>query len=127
MGVDSLGRFIRVRVLVDVNNPLKRGLRVAFGKGEEVYNVIVCYERLPNFCYYYGLIGHLIRDCLVNNKRLIDNAELRFGSWLRASVPVRSKGKWGGISNTGAETSSYKKTNNSDNEDVYKQSYSGKW
>ncbi|KAK1589173.1 hypothetical protein Q3G72_031192 [Acer saccharum] len=120
-GGDYLGRFIRVRVLVYATKPLKRGLRVAFGKGEEVCNVMVCYERLPNFCYYCGLLGHLIRDCPANDKGLIDDKELRFGSWLRAYLPVHSKGKWGRNSNTGAETSSYKETHSSDNEDMHKQ------
>ncbi|TXG73726.1 hypothetical protein EZV62_002305 [Acer yangbiense] len=81
-----LGRFIRVRVLVDATKPLKQGLRVAFGNGEEVCNVM-----------------------------------LRFGLWLRAFLPVHSKGKWGRNSNTGAKTSSYKETHSSDNEDVHKQ------
>ncbi|KAI9164872.1 hypothetical protein LWI28_003733 [Acer negundo] len=56
-GGDCLGQFIHVRILVDVTKPLRRGLRVAFRMGEEVCNVMACYERLPNFYYYCGLIG----------------------------------------------------------------------
>ncbi|KAL5795008.1 hypothetical protein ACOSP7_003602 [Xanthoceras sorbifolium] len=81
-GGDCLGKFIRIRVLVDVGKPLKRGLRVASGDVDEFASILVCYERLPNFCYYCGLLGHLLRECLVNDKGLIDDSELRFRQWL---------------------------------------------
>ncbi|KAL5853122.1 hypothetical protein ACOSQ3_008240 [Xanthoceras sorbifolium] len=46
---DCLGKFLRVRVLINVQQPLKRGLRFAFGAGGEVCSALLCYERLPNF------------------------------------------------------------------------------
>ncbi|KAL5751043.1 hypothetical protein ACOSP7_025646 [Xanthoceras sorbifolium] len=57
---DCLGKFLRVRVLINVQQPLKRGLRFAFGVGGEVCSALLCYERLPNFCFYCGCMGHLL-------------------------------------------------------------------
>ncbi|KAL5793695.1 hypothetical protein ACOSP7_002289 [Xanthoceras sorbifolium] len=51
---------------------------------------MVCYERLPNFWYSCCQIGHLVRDCPTNGAELINEWKLKYGSWLRASVPPRS-------------------------------------
>ncbi|KAK1551147.1 hypothetical protein Q3G72_031062 [Acer saccharum] len=67
---ECVGQFIRIRVLIDITNPLKRGLRVALGDDEKVNEVMIYYERLPNFCYYCGKIGHLVRDCPLNTKKV---------------------------------------------------------
>ncbi|KAL5762582.1 hypothetical protein ACOSP7_018846 [Xanthoceras sorbifolium] len=89
---ECLGKFIRVRVMINVLKPLKRGIRVAVRmKGIEDCNVLLCYKRLPNFCYYCGCLGHLIRYCTVNDKGLVDDSDLRFSMWLRAPSSRRSK------------------------------------
>ncbi|KAL5770094.1 hypothetical protein ACOSP7_014248 [Xanthoceras sorbifolium] len=44
---DCLGKFVRVRVMIDVTKPLKRWLRMKLGKGGEEYSTLLCYERLP--------------------------------------------------------------------------------
>ncbi|KAL5808623.1 hypothetical protein ACOSQ3_029314 [Xanthoceras sorbifolium] len=50
---ECMGKFIKVKVMVDLLKPLKRGLRVQLGKGrEEILSVMVCYERLSNFYYH---------------------------------------------------------------------------
>ncbi|KAL5764041.1 hypothetical protein ACOSQ2_016635 [Xanthoceras sorbifolium] len=85
---NCLGKFIRIRVMIDVEKLFRRGLRVAVG--DESFSVLVCYERLPNFYYFYGKMGHLIRDCPTNNSGLLNEANLRFGAWLRAPGPKRS-------------------------------------
>ncbi|KAL5767746.1 hypothetical protein ACOSQ2_014529 [Xanthoceras sorbifolium] len=72
--------FIRARVLVNVSKPLIRGLRV-----------VVCYERLPNFCYFCGRIGHLIRECCNNVKGAVEGPDIKFGAWLRAPVVERAR------------------------------------
>ncbi|KAL5839646.1 hypothetical protein ACOSQ3_012337 [Xanthoceras sorbifolium] len=46
---DCLGKFLRVRAMVDTLAPLKRGLRVALGDCEDLYSILLCYERLLNF------------------------------------------------------------------------------
>ncbi|KAL5749250.1 hypothetical protein ACOSP7_023853 [Xanthoceras sorbifolium] len=90
---DCLGKFIRVRVMMDIIKPLKRGLGVVVGDNDNICNVMVCYERLPNFYYSCGLIGHLVRDFPTNGAGLIDESKFRYGSWLMASAPARSRKK----------------------------------
>ncbi|KAF5472052.1 hypothetical protein F2P56_008799 [Juglans regia] len=54
------------------------------------------YERLPQFCYCYGLLGHGDRDCLLwnSNKEKFELDGFPYGPWLRVGGPlVRSKFK----------------------------------
>ncbi|KAL5787533.1 hypothetical protein ACOSP7_004482 [Xanthoceras sorbifolium] len=78
-------------VLINVQQPLKRGLRFAFGAGGEVCSALLCYERLPNFCFYCGCMGHLLRECHVNKLGVLEAAEMKFGGWLRAPTAGRLK------------------------------------
>ncbi|KAL5851560.1 hypothetical protein ACOSQ3_006678 [Xanthoceras sorbifolium] len=55
------GRCLRVRILMDISKPLQRGLKALLGDDGEEISVLLCYERLPNFCYYCGRVGHLLR------------------------------------------------------------------
>ncbi|KAH7851261.1 hypothetical protein Vadar_009169 [Vaccinium darrowii] len=50
------GRFVRVRVHMDVTLPLKRGCLVKLGTIKP-FGVEFRYERLPNFCRYCGMPG----------------------------------------------------------------------
>ncbi|KAK5802896.1 hypothetical protein PVK06_030525 [Gossypium arboreum] len=58
--------FIRIKVTIDILKPLRRVVRIADKDGGEKIGVIK-YERLPNFCYVCGLIGHTLKTCN-NNK-----------------------------------------------------------
>ena len=57
------GKYMRVKVHVDVTKRLVRGKKVAI-KGDMGRWVHFKYEHLPNFCYNYGLLSHDLRDCL---------------------------------------------------------------
>ncbi len=54
--------FMRLRVNIDIRQPLCRGRKVGTAGGE-VHWVSFKYERLTNFCYWCGLITHGEQDC----------------------------------------------------------------
>ena len=84
-----LGRFLRTKVTVDLTKPLKRGTIIRYnGKYLKIY---FKYQRFPTFCFVWGRIGHQLRDCdEIEGKEgegydEIEERELPFGPWLRAS------------------------------------------
>ncbi|KAI7982559.1 Uncharacterized protein LOK49_LG15G00812 [Camellia lanceoleosa] len=81
------GRTLRIRVAINIAKPLRRGLKLSLGGRESVW-VTLQYERLPNFCFHCGLLGHCVRDC---GNRLLDGAprvevRMQYGPWLRADA-----------------------------------------
>ncbi|KAF4360182.1 hypothetical protein F8388_000051 [Cannabis sativa] len=77
---------MKVRVRLNITEPLKRGLRVAIDdQGNEV-SLLFQYEHLPDFFYDCGIIGHKALDCPLRDFAG-DNPRFdggRFGSWLCA-------------------------------------------
>ncbi|KAH7548410.1 hypothetical protein JRO89_XS14G0122100 [Xanthoceras sorbifolium] len=92
---DCLGKFIRVRALVDVGKRFRRMLRVITREPEVECVVILKFERIPNFCYFCGRVRHLVHECLDNVNSIVDESLLKFGSWMRAIGPSfnRSRGR----------------------------------
>ncbi|TXG69631.1 hypothetical protein EZV62_004566 [Acer yangbiense] len=80
------GKFIRVKVQIDISKPLKRWLSLKMGKSDEIVVVGLKYERLSNFCYACGRIGHVIKECTDEEakKRALDGASPKFRQWLKA-------------------------------------------
>ena len=58
------GDFLRVRVVVNVSRPLNRGRKVLLGKDGEVW-VNFRYEKMPNFCYWCGMVSPDAQECSV--------------------------------------------------------------
>ncbi|XVF39851.1 hypothetical protein PTKIN_Ptkin01aG0065600 [Pterospermum kingtungense] len=54
--------YMRVRVRLDVRLPLKKHKMIKLKNGS-IKNVMFKYERLPSFCYYCGLMGHIEKFC----------------------------------------------------------------
>ena len=84
-----------VKVQIDINKPLKWWLRLKLDKTENVVVVGLKYERLPEFCYACGKIGHGIKERLDSEARneALTGTITKFGSWMRASIPERLKNR----------------------------------
>ncbi|KAH7854377.1 hypothetical protein Vadar_013096 [Vaccinium darrowii] len=89
------GRYIRVRVRIPLNRPLRRGGYVLLGAGDKCW-VDYKYERLPGFCFYCGFLDHETRDCQVRCKDLADGTlkENPYGSWMAAVQSSKRGFRW---------------------------------
>lgn len=58
------GKFIRIRVRLPLNRPIKRGSNIVLGQGNRCW-VDYKYERLNSFCFYCGFLGHEELECMV--------------------------------------------------------------
>ena len=78
-------KFMRIRVDLQLDKPLRRGGRVAIVVGEKCW-VSFRYERLPVFCFQCGKLGHDEKHCL----DLLDQQNPKqYGDWLRAQGNTR--------------------------------------
>ena len=58
----GFGRYRRVKVMLDINKPLRRFRKIKDKKGAEI-QIDFAYERLPFFCLACGIMGHSEKDC----------------------------------------------------------------
>lgn len=93
--LEGITRCVRIKVLLNLEKPLKRGTKIKIGQ-EKICWIPIAYERLPNFCYICGHLGHSMKDCdhYVPQPEIRDAQEEEnihpFGDWLRAS-PMKKK------------------------------------
>jgi len=52
--------YLRARVWLDLNKPLVRMVPILL---KERMKYLVQYEKLPNFCYFCGCMGHEVSEC----------------------------------------------------------------
>ena len=83
----SLGKYLRIRVNIDISKPLCRGRVVRMGATEKEW-VDFRYERLPIFCYWCGKLDHDGRDCplWLDSNESLELEERQYGPWLRAEM-----------------------------------------
>ncbi|TXG69340.1 hypothetical protein EZV62_004275 [Acer yangbiense] len=63
------------------------------GKTDKVTMVSLKYERLPDFCYACGRIGHGMKECLDEEamKVALEGSPTKFGYWLKATILEKLK------------------------------------
>ncbi|XP_030945895.1 uncharacterized protein LOC115970397 [Quercus lobata] len=83
-------KFLRARVDMPIDKPLRRRGYVAIEEGGRSW-VTFKYERLPTFCFIYGMLGHDDRYCAATPSE--QSPERQYEEWLRV----------GGISRFGGE------------------------
>ncbi|TXG63385.1 hypothetical protein EZV62_010379 [Acer yangbiense] len=91
------GKFMRVKVRIDISKALKRWLKLKLNRSEEITMMNLKYERLPDFCFACGKIGHCIRECQDEEARAaaLKSSQNKYGSWLKASIPERPRSRYG--------------------------------
>ncbi|KAL5826821.1 hypothetical protein ACOSQ3_018661 [Xanthoceras sorbifolium] len=89
---DCCGKYIRVRVVVDITKPLKRFLKVKLLNGDAPAAMLIKHERLPEFCLHCCYLGHSVLECVESRGTGQGAMEhnYKFGVWLRASSPRRN-------------------------------------
>ncbi|KAL0317110.1 UNVERIFIED_CONTAM: hypothetical protein Sangu_2125300 [Sesamum angustifolium] len=80
------GSHMRIWASVDVTKPLRRVLKLQTTLGDEQL-LYFTYEKLPNFCYLCGCLGHLSKFCELRfSEDFVDPGDATpFGPWLRAT------------------------------------------
>lgn len=79
------GRFLRIRVKVEIRQPFCRGRLVDLGDKDPIW-VAFPYERRPMFCYKCGKLNHDERECQGKSKFRGNqrSVESQYGPWLKA-------------------------------------------
>ena len=62
-------RFLRIRVEMPLDKPIRRGAPVISPKGDKV-GVAFQYERLLGLCFNCGLLGHEAKSCTTARLRI---------------------------------------------------------
>ncbi|XP_050207689.1 uncharacterized protein LOC126657103 [Mercurialis annua] len=81
------GRYGRVRVMLDVSKPIIRGTKIANSLGELSW-VSFKYERIHNYCYWCGMLDHLVAECEIKPEHM-EVSDWPYGPNLRATPKKR--------------------------------------
>ena len=81
------GMCLRVRVRLDVTKRLVRGKKIMVEEGDSRW-VNSKYERLPNFCYWCGLLNHTLKECpeTGENNKSTEEEVLQYDAWMRGDI-----------------------------------------
>lgn len=91
---DCMGQVIRLRVSMKITQPLKKILFIESEDGKKI-PVAVEYEKLPDFCYCCGCIGHSYKECGKDEGQpkndLAHGPRLKAVSWAEKTRQYRPK------------------------------------
>lgn len=83
------GPFLRIRVTIEVEKPLLRGIKLRASDESAVWCPIM-YEKLPDFCHNCGVLGHSHRECQVQSCSATEGNVAGYGDWMKATILKRS-------------------------------------
>lgn len=88
---DSIGKFVRIKISINITKPLMRGITIR-AKGKRLW-LPLKYESLPIYCLSCGTIGHEQKRCQSISRNLIkyDGCKLRASSKGRTKVGDREE------------------------------------
>lgn len=75
--------YIRIRVTLDIHKPLKRRMKIKREGGSWSW-INFKYERMGNFCFVCGIIGHIEKECGIVYGNSDKEIECAYGAWVRA-------------------------------------------
>ncbi|KAE8779263.1 hypothetical protein D1007_47690 [Hordeum vulgare] len=81
--VDPVGGYLRARVMIAVEKPLRRWILITSAKRKQTDCYDIQYENIPHFCFSCGRLGHSDLFCLTPETR-DENGALPFKPSLRA-------------------------------------------
>ncbi|KAK2659781.1 hypothetical protein Ddye_006314 [Dipteronia dyeriana] len=90
-------KFLCVRVILEIDKPLSRCLRVDDLRDGMESAMLVKYEWIPEFCFRCEFLGLMSKDCpnKMKDLELAREKEFIFGFWMRATALSRRKGNVG--------------------------------
>lgn len=59
------GRYLRIRVRIDKTKLLRQAVALSVSLNENSVITLLVYEKLPSMCLNRGIIGYVIRECLL--------------------------------------------------------------
>ncbi|KAK4438321.1 hypothetical protein Salat_0166400, partial [Sesamum alatum] len=86
------GATLCLCVAINVSRPLSRAIPICSAVGDELL-VHLTYERLPNFCYLCGKLGHIAKyyELQFEDGFVDPGPEAPYGPWLRAPLPNQGR------------------------------------
>uniref|UniRef100_A0A803P9D1 Zinc knuckle CX2CX4HX4C domain-containing protein n=1 Tax=Cannabis sativa TaxID=3483 RepID=A0A803P9D1_CANSA len=89
---EGWGPFLRIQVKLQVTKPLMRGQMIKLPKIKDEFWVDFRYERLLEFCFECGCLGHPFERCIAFMERMDrgNDDDFQYGPWMKANTSLQS-------------------------------------